>query len=80
MLQKRKILTLAFGNTLCKIACSTFANSIRDPLRGALKPEVLLHLCLTLPLTQSRETTVCGLSSSQHQNQLDFEQKAIYLA
>ena len=26
------------------------------------------------------ETTVCGLSSSQHQNQLNFEEKAIYLA
>ena len=26
------------------------------------------------------ETTVCGLSSSQHQNQLNLEKKAIYLA
>ena len=25
------------------------------------------------------ETTVCGLSSSQDQNQLNFEEKAIYL-
>ncbi len=35
---------------------------------------------LTLLLTQSRETTVCGLSSTQHQNQLNLEEKAIYLA
>ncbi|MDJ0691618.1 MAG: TniQ family protein [Xenococcaceae cyanobacterium MO_188.B32] len=51
-----------------------------SPQRRSLTGEGLLHLCLTLVLTQSRETTVCGLSSSQHQNQLNLEKKAIYSA
>ena len=35
---------------------------------------------LNLVFAQSRNTTVCGESSCLHQNQLDWAQKAIYLA
>ena len=54
--------------------------SRRDPRSGSPKLEALQHICLTLVLTPCCETTVCGLSSNQHQNQLNFKEKAIYLA
>ncbi|MGB5714232.1 MAG: hypothetical protein WBM44_25385 [Waterburya sp.] len=58
---------------------------------GLLKPVFLTQKAIAKPrsFTASRfypgvnsccETTVCGLSSSQHQNQLNFNKKGIYLA
>ncbi len=48
-------------------------NPYLSPKMRSLNPEALLHICLTLVLTPCSETTVCGLSSSQHQNQLEVE-------
>ena len=51
-----------------------------SPQRRSVKPKILLHQGLNLMFAQSRNTTVCGESSCLHQNQLNWAQKAIYLA
>ena len=43
-------------------------------------PKSLPYQGLNLVFAQSRNATVCGESSCLHQNQLDWAQKAIYLA
>ena len=48
--------------------------------RRSLITETLPDLGLTLVFTPAIKRQSVGASSSLHQNQLDFEQKAIYLA
>ena len=64
-----------FGNTKNWSTYPAFLTKGRSP-----KPEALPHLGLTLVFTPTEKRQCVGASSSRHQNQLDFEQKAIYLA